>query len=66
MNPIPFGVQPAMPPDPYQVHSDEPERDQLVKVQQTNNLPFRHFTGPTPFQVNQPQYLGVNDQIFRG
>lgn len=64
MESIPFGIQPAMPPDPYQTHTQPAEVQQLAEVNQTNYLPFFHFTGPHPIQINQPQFLSVNDQLF--
>lgn len=63
---IPIGVQPDMLPDPYNKHTIEMQVEQMSKNTKTNPLPFGHFTGPFPVQVNQPQFLTVNEILFEG
>lgn len=61
---IPFDIQ-APPIHNGQFKYVQPRE---VKIEttyaQSNPLPFLHFTGPFPTQVNQPQFLSVNDQII--
>ena len=63
---IPFGVIPDMPPDPYNTHTLELQVEVMTTNSETNPFPWGHFTGPIHHQVNQPQYLSVNDTYYTG
>ena len=61
---IPFGIQGRPLPDMSQKHVQQPQVKQATTIQKTNDLPYGHFVGTFHRQINQPQFLSVNDQLF--
>lgn len=61
---IPFNRQGQPIPDPLQVHTHQAEVRQETTPLTTNPLPYHRFHGPFPRQINQPQFLAVNDQFY--
>lgn len=61
---IPFFHQGAPIPDPLQKHTVKPDVAQATHNLSSNPLPFGHFVGTFHTQINQPDGLGVNEQIF--
>lgn len=61
---IPFHKQGAPIPDIYQVHTGPPQVIQATTFQETNPLPFTRFVGTSLRQINQPQFLSVNEDIY--
>ena len=61
---IPFHTQGQPIPDIYQVHTGPAQVLQATTVQNVNPLPFTRFVGTSVRQVNQPQFLSVNEDIY--
>lgn len=61
---IPFHLQGAPLPDPLQKHTQNPQIDQATHYTTTNPLPYGHFVGTFHKQINQPQFLSVNEILF--
>lgn len=61
---IPFHMQGAPLPDPLQTHTVHPDVKQATHNLVSNSLPFHHFVGTFHAQINQPQFLGVNEKIY--
>ena len=53
-------------PDPLQKHSVVEDVKQATHYLKSNPLPYHHFIGLSDDQINQPQYLGVNEKIVWG
>lgn len=58
-------------PIPFdQPHVSTEQVVQMTQYTDTNPLPFQHFVGvgltgdPAPRQINQPQFLSVNEDIY--
>jgi hypothetical protein len=61
---IPFYEQAFPLPDPYQRHTSSEQVIQATTYQDFNPLPFTRFVGTSTEQINQPQFLSVNEIIF--
>lgn len=51
-------------PDPLQKHSVREDVKQATHILGSNPLPYHHFIGLSDQQINQPQFLGVNEKIL--
>lgn len=66
---IPFHIQ-AQPIFMDQPHTTQEQVDQATRYETTNPLPYDHFVGvgltgePAPPQINQPDFLSVNDDML--
>lgn len=65
---FPFHIQ-AQPIFMDQPHTSEKDVIQMTTEELTNPLPFNHFVGTglnggPPRQINQPDFLSVNEDIY--
>lgn len=61
---IPFHQQASPLPDPYQTHVQSVQVSQCTSYATTNPLPYGHFVGRFHRQIAQPQFLGINEQLY--
>ena len=61
---IPFHRQGQPIPDQFKPQTGEPEVVHATNAQSTNPLPFTRWHGTTVRQINQPQFLSVNEDIY--
>lgn len=61
---IPFHTQGQPLPDIYNVHTQAIEVEQATKFKSKNPLPFTRFVGTFIRQINQPQFISVNEDIY--
>lgn len=60
---IPFHKQGMPLPDPF-VNVGASQVVQATTIQPINPFPFGHFVGKVPRQINQPQFLSINEDIY--
>jgi hypothetical protein len=60
---IPFGKQGQPIPDPLQRHTNYAQVYPATHPNAVNMQPFGHFVGTSLAQINQPAFLGVNEQF---
>lgn len=61
---IPFHIQGQPIGDIYNVHTQNIEVEQATKFKKNNPLPFTRFVGTFIRQINQPQFISVNEDIY--
>lgn len=61
---IPFHVQGQPIPDYQQKHITAGQVVQATNFLTNNPWPFTRFVGKFPRQINQPQFLSINEQIY--
>ena len=61
---IPFGIQGHPIPDYQQVHVTAGQVYQATHFLKTNPWPFTRFVGKFQRQINQPDFLSINEEIF--
>ena len=63
--PVPFGAQGIQILDFQNRHTEAPQVAQAVGYHVDNPLPFERFHGPFDRHVNEPQFLSVNETVFK-
>lgn len=63
-NNIPFNIQGQPIPDYQQVHVTSGQVLQATNYLTNNPWPFTRFVGKFQRQINQPQFLSINEQIY--
>lgn len=61
---IPFNIQGHPIPDYQQAHVSAGQVYQATHFLKTNPWPFTRFVGRYQRQINQPDFLSVNEEIF--